>query len=61
MYSVVPLVIKAQSAEHVLHLRGSVRAEHIERISGLIGHHWVSLRMTKKHWSSNYYTFILQA
>lgn len=49
MYSVVPLVIKAQSVEHVLHLRGSVRAEHIERISGLIGHHWVSLRMTKKH------------
>lgn len=49
VYSVVPLVMKAQSVEHALHLSGTVWAEHIKRLPRLIGHHRVSLGMKKKH------------
>lgn len=53
VYSVVPLVTKAQSVERLLHLGGSVWAEHIKRIPWMIGHHRVSLPMEKKRSISN--------
>lgn len=45
---IVSLVIKFQSVKHGLHLRGSVWAEHVERISRLVSHRWVILKEGKK-------------
>lgn len=45
---VVPLAVKAQPVEHVVHVCGPVWAEHIKGIPWLISQHWVSLRMGKK-------------
>lgn len=45
---VVPLAVKAQPVEHVVHVCGPVWAEHIKGIPWLISQHWVSLRMEKK-------------
>lgn len=45
---IVSLVVKPQSVKHVLHLRSSVWAEHVERISRLVSNRWVRLKEDKK-------------
>lgn len=45
---IVSLIVKPESVKHVLHLRSSVWAEHVERISRLVSNRWVRLKEGKK-------------
>lgn len=58
---VVSLVVKPQSVKHVLHLRSSVWAEHVERISRLVSHRWVRLKEQKKKKKKLMYLFMRAA
>ncbi|TNN89031.1 hypothetical protein EYF80_000910 [Liparis tanakae] len=57
VYLMVPLVLKAQSVEHVLHLSGFVWAEHIKRIPWMIGHR----RLNCPGYGSHVELFVQQA